>query len=126
MSEELQADPAHVERGAGRVDGERDQVAVVKVFPNGIQQRVAHRRHELGEHNSVSGQGIGVAFDRGRGCGVRSGSFAPGPQDNVLQGLDMLRKIFCCISRGMLSLFISVKVQDGTLEMKRPSAGESR
>ena len=66
MSEELQADPAHVERGAGRVDGKWDEVAVVKVFSNGIQQRVAHGRHELGEHNGVPGQGLGVGFDRGR------------------------------------------------------------
>lgn len=36
MSEEFEADPAHVQRGARWVDGERDQVAVVEVFSNGV------------------------------------------------------------------------------------------
>lgn len=36
MPEELQADPAHVESGARWVDGERNQVAVVEVFSDGI------------------------------------------------------------------------------------------
>lgn len=58
MSEELQADPAHVQCGAGWVDGERDQVAVVEVFSDSVQQRVAHRRHELGEYNGVPAQGL--------------------------------------------------------------------
>lgn len=59
MSEELEADPAHVQRGARRVYGERDQVAVVEVFSDGVQQRVTHGWHEFGEYNGVPGQGSG-------------------------------------------------------------------
>lgn len=53
MSEELEADPAHVKRCAGRINRQRHEVAVVGVLSDGIQQGVAHRWHQLRENNRI-------------------------------------------------------------------------
>lgn len=45
MSEEFQADPAHVERSAGWVDGERYKVAVVRVLSDRVENGMAHGWH---------------------------------------------------------------------------------
>lgn len=53
VPEKLEADPTHVERRAGRVDGERHEIAVMGVFPYRVQKRVVHWRHELGKHDCI-------------------------------------------------------------------------
>lgn len=47
MSEELEADPAHVKCSARWINRERHEVAVVEILSDGVQQWVAHRWHEL-------------------------------------------------------------------------------
>lgn len=53
MSEKFQADPAHVKCRAGWINRQRHEITVVGILSDSVQQRVAHRWHELREHNRI-------------------------------------------------------------------------